>query len=94
MRLSFSPKAALDLEEIGDYISRDNPTRALSFIDEIESHCQRIVETPAAFPFRNDLAPGVQMTVHGRYLILFRALPDTIRIERIVHGARKLSDFV
>ncbi len=31
MKLVFSPKAADDLEEIGDYIARDNPARALSF---------------------------------------------------------------
>ncbi len=36
MRLQFSPKSADDLEEIGDYIARDNPVRAASFVDEIE----------------------------------------------------------
>jgi plasmid stabilization system protein ParE len=34
MTLVFSPKAAEDLEEIGDYIARDNPQRAVSFIEE------------------------------------------------------------
>jgi hypothetical protein len=28
-RLVFSPRANLDLEEIGDYIARDNPARAI-----------------------------------------------------------------
>lgn len=37
MKLVFSPKAAEDLEEIGDYIARDNPQRALSFVAEIEA---------------------------------------------------------
>ena len=91
MRLSFSPKAALDLEEIGDYIARDNPLRALSFIAELEAQCRRVAEMPAAFPKREDIAPGLQMAVHGNYLILFRVQSDSVRIERIVHGARRLS---
>jgi toxin ParE1/3/4 len=94
MRLVFSPKAALDLEEIGDYIARDNPQRALSFVGELESHCQRITELPSAFPMREDLAPSLQMAVHGNYIILFRIQNNTVRIERIVHGARRLQNLL
>ncbi len=94
MRLSFSPAAALDLEEIGDYIARDNPERALSFLNELEAHCNRVAEMPAAFPTRDDIAPGLQMAVHGNYLILFHTESDSVRIERIVHGARQLKDLL
>ena len=94
MTLVFSPKAAEDLEEIGDYIARDNPQRALSFVHEIEQHCHRVAETPTAFPVREDIAPGLRMTVHGKYLILYRVLTDCVQIVRIVHGARRLSDLV
>ncbi len=94
MRLSFSPAAAQDLEEIGDYIARDNPQRALSFLAELEAHCLRIAEMPTAFPVRNDITPGLQMAVHGNYLILFHAEKDSVRIERIVHGARQLKDLL
>lgn len=92
MRLTFSPQAATDLEEIGDYIARENLPRAVSFLDELEAHCHTIAEMPEAFPARNDLAPGLRMVVHGNYLILFRVVEDTVRVERIVHGARKIKD--
>ena len=92
MTLVFSPKAAEDLEELGDYIARDNPLRAVSFVEEIERHCGRVAETPTAFPAREDIAPGLRMAVHGNYLILYRMQSDAVRIERIVHGARRLSD--
>jgi toxin ParE1/3/4 len=49
LKLSFSPRAAIDLEEIGDYIARDNPRRALSFLDELEEECGRIKLRPPAF---------------------------------------------
>jgi toxin ParE1/3/4 len=76
-RLVFSPRAEADLEQIGDYLARDNPARAISFLEELRAHC-------------DDLATGLRMAVHGRYLILFRANPDEVRIERILHGARRL----
>jgi toxin ParE1/3/4 len=93
-KLSFSPLASRDLEEIGDYIARDNPERALSFLAELEAHCRRIVAMPTAFPFRDDIALGVQMAVHGKYLILFHVEGERIRIERIIHGARQLLDLI
>jgi toxin ParE1/3/4 len=89
-RLVFSPRAEVDLEEIGDYIARDNPARAISFLDEVRARCDRIAATPASYPAREDLAAGLRMAVHGRYLVLFRTNPDGVRIERILHGARRL----
>jgi toxin ParE1/3/4 len=71
-RLLLSPRAQLDLEEIGDYIARDNPGRAISFLDELKAHCGRLLAMPSAYPAREDLGAGIRMAVHGRYLILFR----------------------
>jgi len=89
-RLVFSPRAEADLEGIGEYIGRDNPAQAISFLDELRAHCDRIAATPGSYPAREDLAAGLRMAVHGRYLILFRTNPDGVRIERILHGARRL----
>jgi toxin ParE1/3/4 len=91
-RLLLSPRAAADLEEIADYIVRDNPARAASFIAELEAKCRAVARTPELYPARSDLAPGLRMAVHGRYLILYRNLPgeNTVRIERVLHGTRNL----
>jgi toxin ParE1/3/4 len=82
----------LDLEDIGDYIARDNPSRAVSFVRELERECRRVAKRPAAFPARDDLAPGIRMAVHGSYLIFFRVTEKTVRVERVIHGARNLSN--
>lgn len=66
MRLTFSPQAATDLEEIGDYIARENLPRAVSFLDEFEAHCRRIAEMPEALSVRDDLAPDLRIAVHGK----------------------------
>jgi toxin ParE1/3/4 len=44
------------------------------------------------YPARADLAPGLRMAVHGRYLVLYRDLPgeNTVRVERVLHSARNL----
>lgn len=87
-----SPRAEADLEEIGDYIARDNPRRALTFVAELQQRCRRIADAPASFPLREELGPGVRMALHGRYLIFFREVPEGVRIERVLHGARLLDD--
>ena len=91
-RLLLSPRAAADLEHIADYIARDNPKRAASFIAELERVCRSAAATPELYRARSDLAPGLRMAVHGRYLVLFRDLAgqDTVRVERVLHGARNL----
>jgi len=42
MRCEFSPQAVADLQEIGDFISRDNPERARSFVLELLDHAHRL----------------------------------------------------
>jgi len=90
-RLVISPLGAADLRQIATYISRDNPAQAARFIDTLEARCRAVAASPEAFPRRDDLAPGLHMAVHARYLIFFRLVqPDTVRIERVLHGARNL----
>jgi toxin ParE1/3/4 len=52
MRWELSPQAETDLREIGDYIARDNPDRAASFVAELLARSKRISERPAAYPTR------------------------------------------
>jgi toxin ParE1/3/4 len=92
LKLVLSPRAALDLEQIGDYIAQDNPSRAASFVRELQQVCRRIAKFPAAFPARDDLAPGIRMAIHGNYLILFSSPGKDVRVERILHGTRNLSN--
>lgn len=82
----------VDLEEIAEYIARDNPIRAASFVAELEGKCRAVATAPDLYPARDDLAPGLRMAVHGRYLVLYRDLPgaNSVRVERVLHGARNL----
>lgn len=91
-RLLLSPRAATDLEEIAEFIARDNPARAASFVAELEAKCWAVAERPEIHAVRTELAPDLRVAVHGRYLVLYRDLPgeDTVRVERVLHSARNL----
>ena len=84
----FSPLAETDLVEIGIYIARDNPKRALSFIDELEIKCDALGGFPGTAVVRHDVAADLRMLPHGSYMIFYREQEDHVRIERILHRAR------
>ena len=96
MRIEFSPLVEPDLDEIAAYIAADNPARAVTFIDEIEAHFERISRHPRLYQLRHDVFPQVRLAVHGHYVIVFRILSETetVRIERVVHGSRSTDNLV
>ncbi len=91
MRCIFSSFAELDLEEIADYIARDNPRRALSYIGEIRERCQNIALFPEAAVLRDEFGEGIRVVPFGRYLIFYKVQLGAVRIERILSGSRLLS---
>ena len=91
MRFCFTVMAERDIEEIGDYIARDNPARAVTFIEALTAQCRRLTEQPAAAPLRPELGDGVRMTLFGAYLVFYSFDADELRVIRVVHGARNWS---
>jgi len=92
MKVVFSPRSEEDLEEIADFIARDSPRRAVRFIAEVRVTCEKLADAPLGYELQPQLDPGIRRTVHGRYLIFYSVEPERVRIERILHGARDLTD--
>jgi toxin ParE1/3/4 len=89
MKLIFTGAAEAELEAIGDWIDRENPDRAVSFVRELRHACDTLVEMPRGYP----LVPryehtGVRRRVHGNYLIFYRIVGNAIEVLHILHGAR------
>lgn len=80
----------MDLGEITDFIALDNPERADRFEEELLQHAHKIARAPFAYVARLDLSPGLRSCAHGAYVIFFTINADSVRIERILHGARDL----
>jgi toxin ParE1/3/4 len=75
--------------EGGDYGGGDNPTRAVSFVEELLDRCLALADTPRAYP----LVPryeryGIRRCVHGNYLIFYRLQPEQIEVIHVLQGAR------
>lgn len=88
MIVEITAAAEADLEGIGDYIARDNPERAASFVREIFDRCLEIAEMPNAWPLVPRYAHhGVRRRVHGRYLIFYRATAGRITVLHILNSA-------
>ncbi|MBB6193177.1 plasmid stabilization system protein ParE [Sphingobium wenxiniae] len=92
MIVHLTAEAEYDLEAIGDYIARDNPARAVSFLHELRAKCLGLADMPERFPLvpRYETA-GVRRRVHGDYLIFYRVERDKVVIIHILHGTQNYS---
>ena len=89
MIVVITDEAEADLERIGDFIARDNPLRAVSFVSELVDRCHDLADTSQAFPFvPHHEQTGVRRRPHGRYLIFYRASAARIEVLHVLHGAQ------
>jgi toxin ParE1/3/4 len=95
VKVDITDLAEDDLESIGDWIAKDNPERAASFIVELRQSCLNIGPWPLAFPLlAHRQRDDIRRKVHGNYLILYRVRRDAIETLRILHGARDYAQIV
>ncbi|QUN32808.1 type II toxin-antitoxin system RelE/ParE family toxin (plasmid) [Cupriavidus sp. KK10] len=94
MVVRLTPLAEAELEAIADYIARDNPRRALSFVQELRDRCLSLADMPLAFP----LVPRyedrrIRHRVHGNYQIFYRVLGDPPARIDILHVLRSARNY-
>lgn len=87
-QLIVKARARLDIRAIAEFIARDNPARAVSFIDELLERMMAAAERPNSFRERGEWGPGIRSVLHHRYHIVFREAGDTVIILRVLHGAQ------
>jgi toxin ParE1/3/4 len=85
-------QAEEDLIELWLYIAQDNPSAADRLLEEIEDKCSLLVANPQLGRARPDIAADCRSFPVGRYLILYRLIPDGIEVVRVVQGSRRLED--
>ena len=94
MRLELSRHIETDLALIADFIARDNPRRAVTFIQDIRRKFSEIQYAPLIYQLHPDIGEEARMATLGNYVILFRVTRELIRIERVVYGNRHLPDVI
>ena len=80
--------AVQDLDGILGYIAHDNPTAAISFVERLKENCHTLAQFPLLGTPRNSLAEGLRVFSVNNYAIYYRPEGDSMRIERVLHGAR------
>jgi toxin ParE1/3/4 len=91
MQLEIAPRVREDLQEIARYIARDKAGAAAAWVRRITAEFGVIQRTPLLFPFAPEFGPGFRRALVRRYLVLYRTQGDVVRIERVLHGMRDLS---
>lgn len=66
-KVILTPQALRNLTDIALHIAKDNPVRAVSFVDELQQRIQSLKNRPA----RHGLVLGYRRIVHGNYLIVY-----------------------
>lgn len=90
MRIRRLPRAIRDVDEIWDWIAAEDVEAADRLSDRIARATDRLTNFPESGAPRPELGPDARSIIVGRYLILYRAGPDSVDILRVVHGAREL----
>lgn len=91
MTFTLTPEARLDLLETAGEISRDNPERAESYIDELLDSSGQVADNPNLNGLRHEWGDAVRCARHGSYLILFEIEADGVVILRYLYGRRDIT---
>ena len=92
--IRYLPTAENDLDEIFDYIMMDDPSAAVSTLENFNRSISQL-----AFNSKLGVAPkddrlkklGYRMLIVGKYLVFYVVKTNTVQIRRIIHGARQYS---
>ena len=87
MKARFSRASEIDLVVIGDFIARESPRRAVSFVRELRTAASKAATGPKLYPVRAELTKSVRRIVHGSYAIYYTVSSTEVMIERIMHSA-------
>ena len=95
--LRYLPVAQDDLRSILDFIAQGNPSRASSFIEELDTKIALLEEQPrlGRTPRHPKLREyGYRVLILDAYLVFYIIRGQTIEIHRVVHGSRNLDHLI
>jgi addiction module RelE/StbE family toxin len=89
MLIKWTKTALASLDEIAGFIAKDNPTRARSFVLELQAAVAKLQAHPGMG--RAGRVPGTrELVLHQNYIAIYRARGDKVEILRLHHAAQNL----
>jgi toxin ParE1/3/4 len=93
MKITFEPAAVEELEQIFNWIEKENPRSASAMIARIEAKIGRLAEPEFTYTGRPGLDPGTRELIEYPYTIVYEVREESweIVVLSIVHGAQDRS---
>ena len=89
MAIKWTKTALRSVDEIAGYIAQDNPSRATSFVRELQIAVTKLQAHPGMG--RAGRVPGTrELVLHKNYIAIYRVRGDDVEILRLHHVARKV----
>ncbi|MCA9241055.1 MAG: type II toxin-antitoxin system RelE/ParE family toxin [Planctomycetales bacterium] len=92
LKVILTAEAFRQIEQIGDYISRDSPEHALRWVERLLA----FTETLVAFPEKHEViytaaqaGREVRQALFGVYRVLYEVQPKAVYVLSVRHGARQ-----
>jgi len=92
LEIRYLATAERDLDDIFDYVMKDNPVVALSLLEEIDRSISHLSCNPelGVVPKDDRLKKlGYRVLIIRKYLVFYVVKNKSIQIRRILHGARQ-----
>jgi toxin ParE1/3/4 len=87
--IKWTQTALRSVDDIAGYIAKDNPTRASSFVLELQTTVTKLQIYPGMG--RAGRVPGTrELVLHKNYIAIYRVRSDDVEILRLHHVARNL----
>lgn len=86
----WSPEAGLDLEQVAFHIAVHDgrPATADRIVREVHKLCDLIATQPEMGEAPPKLGPGLRVFSYKRWMIVYRAVENSVEVLRFVDGAR------
>ena len=89
MLIKWTKTALASLDEIAGFIAKDKPTRATSFVLELQAAVAKLQTHPGMG--RAGRVPGTrELVLHQNYIAIYRVRGDKVEILRLHHAAQNL----
>ena len=88
VRLEYTGRAKRDLDEITEFIARDNIVAAERLRAELDTKISLLPTRPEAYR-RGRIEGTREMVVRRNYVVVYRAAPDRVTVLRVLQAARQ-----
>ena len=91
MKVFWTKEALLRLQEIQDYISRDNPSIAIEFVDRLINLSETLVNNPKEGRVVPELSiENIRELLHKNYRTVYLVKKNTINVLTVFEGHQLL----